>query len=275
MYFIYYYKKLKNKSFKRYFLIILIIYFIIMATIYTLVNYLYPKGDLSCVNTRNTNLITIVRDVHLNPKGKLANVDILNKELQFLKNFYGVVKFAYVVLPDNVVQNYIENVDKLTEDELKVTKIIHGKDGDKEVTYQKKLIEVSRVNDGNEAHEVYLIKNALTKDMISDFMNEYPEMKPFDYTEAQPREIKLRVKKEKPDKEKPHVDGKKVTKNDDSKKDDGKKSAAKPKAAAAAKSKVVAAKGKKPAKKEEEPEPEPDDVEEQDDEIEDEENADE
>ena len=241
---------------------------------YTLVNYLRPDGDLSSVNTRNTNLITIVRDVHLNPKGQLSNLDILKNELQFLKNFYGVVKFRYTVIPDSVVQNYIENVDKLTEDELKVTKVIHGKDGDRTVTYQKRLIEVTHVNDGNDAHEVYLIKNALTKDMISDFKNDYPDMAVFEYTETQPKEMKPRVKKDKEDKEAQHKEGKKVTKTD-GKKDD-KKSAAKPKAAASAKPKAAAsAKPKKPTKKEEEAEPEEVGEEEADEEIGEEETADE
>ena len=254
-------------------------------TSYTLVNYLYPDGNSSCINTRNTNLITIVRDVHLNPKGQIADVSILNKELDFLKNFYGVVKFRCVIIPDNVVQNYIENVDKLTEDELKETKIIHGKNGDKEVTYHRKLIEVFRVNDGNDAHEVYLIKNALIKDMISDFKNECPDMVELKHEESQPKEIKRRVKKDKEDKETPHKEGKKVTKADGNK--DDKKPAAKSKAASE-KSKTVASekskaatstKSKKPTKKEEnpEPEPEPEEVgeEEVDEEIADEETADE
>ena len=236
---------------------------------YTLVIYLRTEGNLSCINTRNTNLITIVRNIQLNIKGELSDKDILDRELKFLKNFYGVIKFRYTILPDDTVQHYIENVDKLTEDELKTTKIIHGKDGDREVTFQRKLIECKRVNDGNEAHEVYLIKNALTKDMISDFMNEYPEMTSFDYTDAQPKEVKPRAKKEKEDK--PHVEGKKVTKID------GKKSAAKPKAAAAAaKPKAAATKGKKPTKKEEPvQEVEPEEADEADDEIVEEENADE
>lgn len=238
-------------------------------TSYTLVNYLRPDGNLSSINTRNTNLITIVRDVHLNPKGQLVNLDILRNELQFLKNFYGVVKFRYTIIPDNVVQNYIENVDKLTEDELKVTKMVKRKNVVKEVTYQKRLIEISRVNDGNENHEVYLIKNASTKDMISDFKNDYPDMTVFEYTETRPKEMKTR-KKEKEDKETPHLEGKKVERND--KKDDN-KSSVKSKAA-------IPAKSKNCAKQEEEFEPDPEfepeseEVGESDDEIGEEEIAD-
>ena len=206
---------------------------------------------------RNTNLISVVRNVQLNIKGKLSNIDILRNELQFLKNFYGVTKFNYVILDDKIVQNYIENVDKLSEDQLTETKVIHSKNnGDKTITVTKKLIECNRVIDGNDTHEVYLIKNALTKDMLSDFQKECAELQPSEYSESLPREIKPRQKKPKTTEkeEPPHKDGKKVVKKSDDKK-----------AAAPAKGKVTTtkgkstappAKGKKPTSKKNEPDPE-------------------
>ncbi len=231
-------------------------------TTYTLVIFLDPFAANSCINTRNTNLISVIRDVRLNVKGQLTNIDILKNELQFLKNFYGVVKYRYTVLPDNIVSDYIENVDKLTEDELKGTKTINHKDGTIEtVQFIKKLIECNKVNDGNESHEVYLIKYTSAKDMIEEFKKGCPDMSMYEYTETQPKEMK--PKKKADDKETPHKDGKKVAKTD------GKGKAATPakgKAATAAKPKAAApAKGgKKPATKKNEPEPDPEDAGEED-----------
>ena len=224
----------------------------------TLVIYLPHTGtNLSCINTRNTNLIVVIEDVKFNYQGQINN-NILDEELHFLKNFYGVVKFKFTILPKKVVINYINHVEDFTEDKYTDTRIIHkGTEKEKIITITRRCVERSEVKDGNESHKVYLIKNASIKDMLADFNRDCPDMKEFDYKETKPTESKIRTKKnnkDKDDKDKDKDDkksgkgrtpGKTIKKNKDDDKDDKK-----------VKSSKKGGKNKKP-ESESEPESEP------------------
>lgn len=257
------------------------------------VGYLDTNASTSCVNTRTTNLIDVIRDIKINLQGKIDE-NIPNNEYKFLNEFYNVNLYRYVLISNELLDTYLSEIQELTEKEQTYTRTVNHKDKDTgevsqtEKTYTKPFVEIKQVPDTTNNHQIYIIKNVLIKDMIATFRDPSkggdPELKIY-VVNNKPRLVREKKDKEKKEKpEKPHVEGRKVAKkpedNKDENKDEPKKTTAKKAAAtpakkAAAPAKKAPTKGKK--KEEPDPEPDPEEAGEEgaDEEIDDEEPADE
>lgn len=245
------------------------------------VGFLNVNASTSCVNTRTTNLIDVIRDVKINIYGNIDD-SISDNELKFLRDYYNVKSYRYVLIPNELLDTYLDEIQELSGKEQTYSRTIkHTNKETGEVTeenkiYTKPLIEIKLVPDTTNNHQVYIIKNSTINEMIVTFKDTskggIADLNIYDKNNK-PRLIKKKTpeKKEKPEKE--HKEGTKVSKV----KLEDKKTPAKGKASSTkgktTTNKATPTKNKKPVKIEE-PDPEEvgeEEVEEVEEEIEDEE----
>lgn len=240
------------------------------------VGFLDTTASTSCVNTRTNNLIDVIRDVRLNIQGNIDD-SITDAELKFLRDFYNVNLYRYVLIPNELLDTYLSDMEELSESEQTTVKTIRhtnketGEVTEEEKECKKPLVEVKKIPDTTNGHEVYIIKNVSIKDMIATFKD--PNKGGVSNLKIYVKNNRPRVVREKKDKtekpEKTHVPGKQITKDKDgvkttakgkatpAKENDKKATTAKGKATPA---KKTTAKGKAAQKQEPEPEPDPEEA---------------
>lgn len=184
------------------------------------VGYLDSRACNSCINTRTTNLIDVIRDVKIKIRDNKNIIDdsITDEESKFLRDYYNVSKFNYVIIPNELLDTYLNEMEVLSETKRTGIRIVKHTDKDTgEVTeerheYDLKYVEIKLVPDTSNNHQIYIIKNSTVSDMLTIFKDEskggIKDLQTY-YKDNSPRVTK--PKKDKSvEKEKPHVQGKTV-----------------------------------------------------------------